>query len=321
MVLMNIKNKLSNSYTLILSLMSKLILTLTLGLAFSTSVSASTLNIFTCEPEYAALAKELTPENTNIFSATTAMQDPHFIQARPSLIAKMRRADLVVCAGASLEAGWLPLLLKKSNNRKVQSIDKGLFLASEHIENLDIPERTDRSQGDVHEEGNPHVHLDPKRILTLPNALKNTLIQISPQNRHVFEERHAHFKTRWIQAISTWQQQAKPLQGLKVISYHSSFRYLFEFLSIEKAGDLEPVPGLPPTTAHLNTLLKTVKAQHVPVVVYTGYQQDKAALWLADKAEIKALQLPYTIGGNTEADDLFSLMDSHISLLLSTLNR
>lgn len=313
MVLMNIKTKFSSCLASIFSL--------TLGLVLSTSVNANTsvneLNIFTCEPEYAALAKELVPENTKIFSATTAMQDPHFIQARPSLIAKMRRADLVVCAGASLEAGWLPMLLKKSNNRKVQSVEKGLFLASDHIVNLDIPTKVDRSQGDVHEEGNPHVHLDPTRILELANALKNKLVKISPDDKSVFEKKHANFELRWKQAISKWKKKSKALKGLKVFEYHSSFRYLFEFLGIEKVGDLEPVPGLPPSTAHLNTLLKTAKVQNVPAVVYTAYQQDKASLWLANKANLTALKLPYTVGGNDNATDLFSLIDSHINLLLS----
>ena len=295
------------------------IFSLILGLALATSVNAKTsvneLNIFACEPEYAALAKELVPENTKVFSATTAMQDPHFIQARPSLIAKMRRADLVICAGASLEAGWLPMLLKKSNNRKVQSVEKGLFLASDYIVNLDIPTKVDRSQGDVHEEGNPHVHLDPNRVLKLANALTKKLVQISPDDEAIFEEKY--FKARWTQAISKWQDKAKPLKGLKVFAYHSSFRYLFEFLSIEKTGDLEPVPGLPPSTSHLNMLLKTAKSQDIPAVVYTAYQQDKASLWLANKANIKALKLPYTVGGNNAATNLFSLMDSHIDLLLS----
>lgn len=292
------------------------IITLLLSLPISAQAENS-LNIFACEPEYAALAKELTPENTNIFSATTAQQDPHFIQARPSLIAKMRRADLVICAGAELEAGWLNLLLKKSNNRRVQSSEQGLFLAADHVENLDIPDSVDRSQGDVHELGNPHVHLDPYRVQQLATALTARLQQLAPEQSDLFEARYQNFQQRWQLAIKQWQQQAAPLKDKKVISYHSSFRYLFAFLAMNKVADLEPKAGLPPTTAHLSALLNIIKQEQVPVVVYSAYQQAKPAQWLADKTGIQAIQLPYTIGGNTQTNDLFSLMDSHISLLLN----
>lgn len=277
----------------------------------------STLNIFACEPEYAALAKELTPENTHIFSATTAQQDPHFIQARPSLIAKMRQANLVICAGADLEAGWLNLLLNKSNNRQVQSSEQGLFLAADHVENLDIPLSVDRSQGDVHELGNPHVHLDPARVQQLAKALTARLQKLLPEQAALFQQKYQNFEQRWQLAIKQWQHQTATLKGKKIISYHSSFRYLFAFLGMEKIADLEPKAGLPPTTAHLSALLNIIKQEQVQVVVYSAYQQAKPAQWLADKTGIKALQLPFTIGGNEQANNLFSLMDSHISLLLN----
>lgn len=273
------------------------------------------LNIFACEPEYAALAQELVGDEATIYSATTAYQDPHFIQARPSLISKMRRADLVVCAGADLEIGWLPMLQAKSNNRDVQSVDKGLFYASDHVANLDIPVTVDRSMGDVHSLGNPHVHLDPERIAKLAKALTNKLSQLDSDNSEIYQQNLADFLTRWQLATVEWQSQAQPLKGLKVIAYHSSFRYLFEFLGMQQVGDLEPKPGLPPTTSHLMTVLDIVEKQQVKLVVYTGYQDKKAASWLQDKTNINSVQLPYTVGGNEQASDLFTMMSQHISLI------
>ncbi len=277
------------------------------------------LNIFACEPEYAALAQELVGDEATIYSATTAYQDPHFIQARPSLISKMRRADLVVCAGADLEIGWLPMLQAKSNNRDVQSVDKGLFYASDHVVNLDIPVTVDRSMGDVHSLGNPHVHLDPERIAQLAKALTNKLSQLDSDNSEIYQNNLADFLTRWQQATVEWQSQAQALKGLKVIAYHSSFRYLFEFLGMQQVGDLEPKPGLPPTTSHLMTVLDIVEKQQVKLVVYTGYQDKKAASWLQEKTNINSVQLPYTVGGNEQASDLFSMMTQHINLIKSAI--
>ena len=277
------------------------------------------LNIFACEPEYAALAQELTGDGATIYSATTAYQDPHFIQARPSLISKMRRADLVICAGADLEIGWLPMLQMKSNNRDVQSVDKGLFYASDHVQNLDIPVTVDRSMGDVHSLGNPHVHLDPTRVAQLAKALSGKLSNLDSDNSDIYQKNLTDFLARWQQATIEWQTQAQSLNGTKVIGYHSSFRYLFEFLGMQQVGDLEPKPGLPPTTSHLMTVLDIVEKQHVKLVVYTGYQDKKAADWLKDKTDISSVQLPYTVGGNEQATDLFSMMSQHIGLIKSAL--
>lgn len=274
------------------------------------------LNVFACEPEYAALVSEIAGDNASVFSATTAFQDPHFVQARPSLISKMRRADLVVCAGAELEVSWLPMIQMKSNNRKVQSTDDGLFFASEHVENLDIPVQVDRSMGDVHVEGNPHVHLDPRRVLTLAEALTERIIRLDPKNIEIYQQRFADFSQRWQAAMRDWQQRGAVLNGQKVIAYHSSFRYLFDYFKMLQVGDLEPKPGLPPTTKHLMKLLGTVKKEQVNLVVYTGYQDKKAANWLQDKTGIKSLQLPYTINGNEGSNDLFNLMEQHLTLLL-----
>ncbi|WP_405054424.1 metal ABC transporter solute-binding protein, Zn/Mn family [Thalassotalea fonticola] len=285
-------------------------------LLITTLPAQAQLNIFACEPEYAALAKEIAGEEANIFSATTAKQDPHFVQARPSLISKMRRADVVICAGADLEIGWLPMLQMKSNNRDVQSTDKGLFLASDHVENLDVLVNVDRSMGDVHELGNPHVHLDPFRISSLAESFTTKLVQLDAKNAALYQQNLVSFSERWQVATSKWQQQAKPLQGVKVIAYHSSFKYLFEFLGMQQVGDLEPKPGLPPTSSHLLSVLDIAKQQQIKLVVYTTYQDEKAANWLQDKTDIVSLQLPYTVGGNDQSRDLFTLMDQHISMLL-----
>ncbi len=285
---------------------------------FGTHTAEAKLNVFACEPEYAALIKVLAPD-AEVFSATTALQDPHHIQARPSLIAKMRRADLVVCAGADLEIGWLPVLQRKAANANVRDKSSGLFFATEQIETLDKLDKVDRSMGDVHEKGNPHVHFDPIRFLTIAKALTKRLSAIDAGQSSSYHQRFSEFTHQWQQATHRWQQKAAILQGKNVIAYHSSFRYLFQWLQINQVGDLEPKPGLAPTTSHLVQLLKTVKNQQVSAVILTSYQDNRGGQWLSTRAKLPMVVLPMSIGGNDDSQDLFKLYDSVIDLLLENL--
>ncbi len=272
------------------------------------------LNVFACEPEYAALAKELAP-NAEIYAATTALQDPHQVQARPSLIAKMRQADLVVCAGADLEIGWLPMLQMKSANANVRSTDKGLFFAADQIDTLDKLDNVDRSMGDVHAQGNPHIHFDPERFLNVARALSAKMVQLDPSGAAAYQQSLADFTQKWQAAIPRWQEQAQGLKGKKVIAYHTSFRYLFNYLGIEQVADLEPKPGLAPTSGHLATLLSRAEQGDILAVIVASYQDERGAKWLGEKANLPVLTLPMSVGGNDASQDLFSLYDSTIALL------
>ncbi len=284
-----------------------------IGLAYGCTAQAE-LNIFACEPEYAALAQELAPD-AKVYSATTALQDPHLVQARPSLIAKMRQADLAVCAGAELEVGWLPMLQMKSANAKVRSTDKGLFYAADHIDTLDKLAKVDRSMGDVHAQGNPHLHFSPERMLQVAKALTAKLISIDPDNRTAYESALSQFQQQWQQAMVRWKKEGADLKGMKVVAYHSSFRYLFDWLGIEQVADLEPKPGIPPSSAHLASLLSRVKQGDVKAIVLTSYQDDRGANWLAERSGLPVVTLPMSVGGNDQSVDLISLYDSVIALL------
>lgn len=291
--------------------------TAALGLSMTfSSLSYAQLNIFACEPEYASLAKELAPK-AKVYSATTAMQDPHQVQARPSLIAKMRQADLAICAGADLEIGWLPMLQMKSANAKIRSTDQGLFFAADQIDTLDKLESVDLSQGDVHAKGNPHIHFSPERVLKIAQALTDKLIQLDGDNRAQYQANLARFSKRWSEAMVKWKAMAAPLKGQKVIAYHSSFRYLFDWVGIEQVGDLEPKPGLPPSSAHLAQLLKSAADQKIMAIIIASYQDDRGALWLGERANLPVVTLPMSVGGNDASQDLFSLYTSTLTLLLN----
>lgn len=283
-------------------------------LLLSLPVSAK-VNVFACEPEWKALAEQLGGGHINAYAATTAFQDPHYIEARPSLIAKTRHADLLVCTGAELEVGWLPVLLRQSGNAAIQAGAPGYFMAAEQVERLEIPTQLDRSQGDVHASGNPHVYWDPYRLLTIAKALSNRLEIIDGDHALHYQNRYRTFEEKWNQHITSWETIASSLKGKKVIVQHKNWSYLLNWLGIEMVGDLEPKPGLPPTSNHLASLLEKVRSTSVDYILIANYQDDKGAQWLSEKSKISVMSLPYTVGGSESAGDLTSLYTSVLKTL------
>jgi zinc/manganese transport system substrate-binding protein len=277
--------------------------------------AAAALNVFACEPEWAALAKELGGDKVSAYSATHALQDPHRIEARPSLIAKARSAQLVVCAGAELEAGWLPPVLRESGNAAVQPGRAGYFEATPHVTRLEIPSKLDRAEGDVHASGNPHIQLDPRNLLAVAAPLAKRLGELDAANAGHYAERHRAFAEKMQQAIARWEKEAAPLKGTRVIAQHKSFSYLFNWLGLVEAGTLEPKPGIEPGSAHLAQLVAQAKAQQVRLIVRTPYDSPRPGEWLAGRAGIPLVTLPFTVGGSERAQDLFGLFDDTIAKL------
>lgn len=252
------------------------------------------LEVFACEPEWASLAKELGGEHVDIYTATTNQQDPHHIQARPSLVAKARQADLLVCTGAELEIGWLPLLLRKSGNPNIQEGQAGYFLATDYVALLDKPIALDRSMGDVHAAGNPHVHLDPVRVQIIANKLSETLARLDPANRSDYEKKLASFTENWQNMIQQWAERTQHLKGKPIVVHHKNWTYLQHWLGLNQAAVLEPKPGIPPTSSHLSSLVSGLKANPAQVIVYASYQDSKAANWLSKKTGIPTLELAFS---------------------------
>ncbi len=278
------------------------------------------LQVFACEPEWAALIDELAADKANVYRATTAHQDVHRIQARPSLIAQVRKADLVICTGAELEAGWLPLLLRRAANPKVQPDQAGYFMAAEQVERLDIHASVDRSMGDVHVAGNPHIHLDPYRMVTIAQALTERLVELDPGHTAFYHLQHQQFSKRWRRAIKEWQQQALPLQRQTVVVHHKDWRYLLNWLGMTAVASLEPKPGIPPNASHLARLNQQMEIAPAAMILRTSYQSARPSQWLSNKSGIPAIVLPYTVGGGDGAQDLFSLYDDTLQRLLSAVN-
>jgi zinc/manganese transport system substrate-binding protein len=291
-----------------------------IAIAFTAVLSTAAqadLRVFACEPEWGALAQELGGGTVQVFTATTGRQDPHHIEARPSLIAQVRRADLVVCTGAELEMAWLPLLLRQAGNSKVQPGTNGYLETADHVTLRERPAKLDRAEGDVHAAGNPHIHTDPRNIARVAAVLAQRLAELDPAQTARYQKAHSDFATRWQAAIARWERAAAPLKGKPVVSQHKSWVYLYEWLGLKEVAVLEPKPGIPATSGHLAQVLKQLQGQPASMVLYAAYQDPQAARWLAERSTIPAVQLPFTVGGNDRAGDLFGLFDDTLDRLLA----
>ena len=289
-----------------------------LGSAFAALPAAAALNVFACEREWSVLAQELGGDKVSVYSATTALQDAHRIEARPSLIARIRSTDLLVCSGSELEIGWIPLLLTQSGNPRVQLGNPGYFEASQYVVKLEIPKVIDRALGDLHPGGNPHIHTDPRNIARVAQALEERLAQIDPANAESYRSRAKSFLGRWQAAIARWEQQAAPLKGVPIVVYHKDFSYFINWAGMREAGSLEPKPGIPPTPSHLAELIDQMKRAPAKVIVYSPYNSPQAAEFLSTRANIPTVMMPFTVGGTDKAKDLFGLFDDTIGRLLAT---
>ena len=296
-----------------MKIMIKIVFALTAVLLSAQAMAK--VNVFACEPEWAALVQEIGGNHIKVKSATTGLQDPHHIQARPSLLARARRADLLVCTGAELEVGWLPILLQKTGNPKIQPGQPGHFMATRSVRLLDIPSKLDRSQGDVHAAGNPHIQTDPRRIAEVAKALSARLRQVDPSHAADYAENYARFKQRWTKALQGWKQKAASLRGKAIIVQHKNWIYLEDWLGLKEIATLELKPGVPATTRHLSKVLGMATSKHAGGVIYAAYQSSKSADWLANKSELPAVKLPFTVGGTPQAKDLFALFDDTIARL------
>jgi len=274
------------------------------------------LNVFATVPEWGALANELGGDNVKVYVATSATQDPHHVEAKPSLIARARSADLVVATGAELEIGWLPLVLQQAGNPKLRPGQPAYFEAANFVTLLDKPARLDRAEGDVHAAGDPHIQTDPRNIARVASALSQRLVEIDPSNAETYRTRYKAFDEKWRAAISKWERDGAPLRGVPILVQHKAFTYLIAWLGLKDVAALEPKPGVEPTVSYLSEVLTTVQRQPVKMVIRAAYQSDRASQWIAERAKIPAVVLPFTVGGNAEAKDLFSLFDDTLARLL-----
>jgi zinc/manganese transport system substrate-binding protein len=290
-----------------------------LPLAFGAPAAQAALRVLACEPEWGALVQELAGDKASVYVATTGLQDPHRIQARPSLVAAARNSELLVCTGAELETGWLPLLIRQSGNDAIQPGKPGNFEAAAFVRKLEVPERLDRADGDVHASGNPHIQTDPRNIARVAEALARRLAEVDAANAAFYTARAANFQARWTAAIARWDKDASPLRGTPIVVQHKAFPYLEQWLGLVQVAALEPKPGIDPTSAHLSAVLAGLQARPAKMILRAAYNDGRGAEWLAERTRLPIVVLPFTVGGDEQAKDLFSLFDVTVQRLLKAM--
>jgi zinc/manganese transport system substrate-binding protein len=277
------------------------------------------LKVLATTSDWGALVNEIGGEQVNVYVATSALQDVHRVDAKPSLVARARTADLVVATGAELEIGWLPVLIQESGNRRIQPGNPGYFEASSVLTLTEKPEHFDRSLGDIHPQGNPHVQLDPHNIARVATALTQRLSQLDGAHAQYYQQRAKDFDTRWQAATLRWESQAASLKGTPVVVMHRDQTYLCRWLGLQQVAAIEPKPGMPPSAGYLGQLVTKLKATPPRVIMLNAYNDPKAAKWLSERVRAPTVVLPFSVGGTPEAKDLFGLFDDTINRLLAVL--
>ena len=279
------------------------------------SPALAQVRVLACEPEWAALAQAVGGDGVVVHSATHGRQDAHHVRARPSLIAKVRRADVLFCSGAELESGWLPVLMQRGARHVIQPGQPGHIMAADHVAVLDQPETIDRSHGDIHPSGNPHVHLDPRNVEILASELVRRLERIDPGNADAYRSRLASFRADWAAAMKAWRSRVAGLRGMKVVVHHEAWAYFLRWAGLTRVASLEALPGIPPSASHLQDVLEQSRGAGAEVILLAPYEPRDASDWLSARTGIPVVELPYTVGGHPEAGDLVSLFDVTLKLL------
>ena len=287
------------------------------------AAAASKLNVVTTTQDLASIAMEVGGDRVTVESLSKGYQDPHFVDAKPSYLIKLRKADLFVEVGRELEVGWVPGLLQSARNPRIQPGGAGFVDASGGVQILEQGERVGREQGDVHPLGNPHYWLDPENGLAVAATIRDALIKSAPADRATFEARYTDFEKRVRAKLETWKKDAASigLTGSKVVTYHRSWSYLARALGFEVIDFVEPKPGVPPSPRHVQELTDRMKAEGVRLLIVEPYFDPKLPTQIARNSGAALVVLPPSVGAAPEATDYLTLFDAQLALVRAALQK
>jgi zinc/manganese transport system substrate-binding protein len=302
----------------------KRIIVVVAGLAVVLSIAApqaeAAINIIATTSDLASLVAEVGGDKVTVEALARGYQDPHFVEAKPSFVLKLNRADLLVVVGRELEIGWLPPLITQSRNAKIQPGADGYFDASLTAKILEIPTgQITRAMGDVHPLGNPHYWLDPENGRRIAKALQAKLAQKDPANAGYYAQRAADFDRRLTEAQQRWKSTMAPFKGIKVVTYHRSWANFVDAFGIEVIGYVEPKPGIPPTPQHTLDVIQAMRAQQVKLIIVEPYFDLKTPNSIASQTGAKVLVLPPSVGGVPQASDYLKLFETEVSMLVDAI--
>src|SRR3954467_6036954 len=280
------------------------------------------MNVMTTTEDLASIAREIVGDHGTVESIARGYQDPHFVEAKPSFILKLQKADVLVVVGRELEIGWLPPLIQQSRNAKIQPGSEGYIDASQQASILEIPTaQVTRAMGDVHPLGNPHYWMDPENGKRIGKEIADKFAQLRPNDRAVFTQRLGDFSARLDAAEKGWLAQMAPYKGMKVVTYHRSFPNFAERFGLDIIGYVEPKPGIPPSPQHTLDLQEEMKRQSVKIVLVEPYFDLKTPNAIGRDTGSQVLVMPPSVGGVKETSDYFALFDYNINLLVNALKQ
>ena len=277
------------------------------------------VNVVAATPDLGALAKEIGKDMVEVTSIAKPTEDPHFVDAKPGFIVKLNKADLLIEGGCHLETGWLPPLITGARNKKILEGNPGYLVASEGVQVLEIPASADRAMGDVHPFGNPHFLLDPLNGKVAATHICDRLCQIDETNCGYYKNNLKDFVKRLDTKLSEWQKALEPYRGTKIVTYHKTYPYLAQRFRLDVAGTLEPKPGVPPSPAHVNSLIPAMKTAGVKLIIIEPFRERKIPEFVAAQTGAKVVVVPIMVGGQKEIDDYIGLFDYTVQQIVSAL--
>ena len=301
--------------------MKKLLLLTGLLLGGAPFLSAA-LNVVATLPDFASIAQSVGGDHVKAASLARGPEDAHFVDARPTLLRSLNRADVLIEGGADLEIGWLPTLVKNARNRNILPGGSGHVLASQGVRLLGVPEGpVDRSQGDVHAAGNPHFWLDPLNGKILADHLAEVFSRLDPDHADEFKANAATFGREVDMRMIGWLQQMKPYAGTKILTYHKSYEYFAARFGLIVVNQLEPKPGIEPTPGHVARLIPEAKEAGVRLVMVEPFRPRRMPEYVAEALKVPLVQIPDKVGANKDVKDYFGLFDYNLSQITSALNK
>ena len=285
------------------------------SIAAAGSLASAQLRVVATTPDLASVAREIAGDRANVVALAKPTEDPHFVDAKPSFVVTLNRADALVEGGAELELGWLPPLLENSRNSRIAAGAPGHVVASEGIRLLEVPTSFDRSKGDIHSLGNPHFMVDPVAAKTVARNIANHLGQIDPKNAAVYNANLAKFNSTLDARLATWQQQLAPYRGAKIVTYHRDFVYLAQRFGLNIVDELEPKPGIAPSPAHLAQVIGKMRTNNVKVILVQPFQNRKTAETVARQTGAAVLDAPQQPGAASNTSTYFTMMDNLVGAL------
>lgn len=276
----------------------------------------SKLRVVTTYPYMKDITDRIGKDKVNVIALSPGNWDPHVIMPKPSLIAKVRRADLLIINGGQLEIGWIPPIIRQANNAKVMPSKKGFLDLSNFVRLIQVPNSVSREQGDIHPAGNPHYHLDPHNIPILTNAIADKLIDLDPDNMEYYSKNKEEFLNLWKIKIAEWEKKLAPLKGMKYLEFHKNFDYFLERYGLIVLDTIEPLPGIPPTSKHTIELIKKLKNEKVAKILHDVYHSSKCTKLISQKTNVPWVIIPHDVLAIDNIKDLFSLYDEIVDRLI-----